>query len=122
MKMSSTTSPAVSRQLSEASSTTSRWSDATREQHNAMVEKQLEEFRGGGHSGAQTAEFTCLSLELACASIIAHSVGNGETPANSTNSIPSMRSSLTDSVNLDVRVDPFLTNQSVNPSPVSFQL
>lgn len=100
-KMSSTTSPAVSRQLSEASSTTSRWSDATREQHNAMVEKQLEEFRG----------------ELACASIIAHSVGNGETPANSTNSIPSMRSSLTDSVNLDVRVDPFLTNQSVNPSP-----
>jgi len=54
---------------------------------------------------------------LACASIIAHSVGNGETPANSTNSIPSMRSSLTGSVNLDVRVDPFLTNQSVNPSP-----
>jgi hypothetical protein len=33
-----------------------------------------------------------------------------------------MRSSLTDSVNLDVRVDPFLTNQSVNPSPVSFQV
>lgn len=98
---SSATSPAVSRQVSEASSTTSRWSDATREQHNAMVEKQLEEFRG----------------ELACASIIAHSAGNGDTPANSTNSIPSMRSSLTDSVNLDVRVDPFLTNQSVNPSP-----
>jgi len=101
MKSSSTSSPAVSRQVSEDSSTTSRWSDATREQHNAMVEKQLEEFRG----------------ELACASIIAHSVGNGETPANSTYSIPSMRSSLTDSVNLDVRVDPFLTNQSVNPSP-----
>lgn len=120
MKISSTTSPAVSRQVSEASSTTSRWSDATREQHNAMVEKQLEEFRGGRRSVARTTEFTCLSLELACASIIAHSVGNGETPANSTNSIPSMRSSLTDSVNLDVRVDPFLTNQSVNPSPVSF--
>ncbi len=119
---SSATSPAVSRQVSEASSTTSRWSDATREQHNAMVEKQLEEFRGGGRLVAETTELIFMNLELACASIIAHSAGNGDTPANSTNSIPSMRSSLTDSVNLDVRVDPFLTNQSVNPSPVSLQV